>query len=254
MKKLLLPLLCLVFVTSCKESESEKYPLDKPVWEISDYENVVREIIYNTNDGEKFPTISDNPELFQRITDKAALAKILDDQSLGLNYRQEFSEKLFNEWRSLIEAYSIKDKQDKFVYPMEVVKLRDWGYYIQIQYFKLGNEGIRKDAVNPDDLEVQQVIGDNKQIVVSNFVSGISFLTDEDALTNEALNEYGNVLKTNYTQLIETFGGANFIELKQTINDILKKVKSENIKSALNEIRTLIESKEAAKEADAVEN
>ena len=253
MKHLLKTVILLLLITSCKNEASGDYPIDKSVWDITDYENVAQEILYGTPDGEKFPTMADNPEVFSKLVDKNAVAQVLDDESLGLNYRQEYSEKLFSVWRNLIEAYSIKDRQDKFIYPLEVVKLRDWGYFIQIKYFKLGNDAIRKDAVDPQDSNVQRVIGENKQTIIDNFESGISFLTEEDALTSEALEEYSVVLKSNYTTLIETFTGANYGEMEETIDDILKKIKSDSIKKSLSEIKTLIESKKNTETSDTVD-
>jgi len=241
MKHLLRTTFLLLVISSCKNDTSGNYPVEKPVWDIADYESITQEILYGTPDGEKFPTMAENPEVFSKLIDKNNIAQVLDDESLGLNYRHEYAEKLFNIWRSLLDGYSIKDRQDKFVYPLEVVKLRDWGYFIQIKYFKLGNDAIRKDAVDPQDPGVQRIIGENKQAVINNFINGITLLTDEDALTDEAVEEYSVILKSNYTTLIETFKGANYGEMAETINDILKKVKSESVKQSLSEIKALID-------------
>lgn len=241
--KNLLKLICLLLLLNSCKKENQDYPMEKPVWDMTDYENVKTEILFGTPEGEKFPGFSQNTEVFLRLTDKTSISKILDDNSLGIQYRQEYSEKLFNLWRDLVEGYSTLDKQDKFIYPMELVKLRDWGYYIQIKYFKLGNEEILKKAVSEDD--VKSVLNENEQTVVNNFIHGISFLTQEHALNEEAAQEYAKILKDNYTLLIETFPNADYLHMESTIDDILKKVKTNSIKESLNEIKKAIEATKA---------
>jgi|SRR5690606_4067370 len=236
--KFLLIVLIISF-TSCKDNSSN-YPMEKPVWDLEDYKNVSGEILYNTPDDEKLPGYSNNQDVFLRLTDKNNISAILDDENLGLEYRKNYSDELFSIWRSLVDGYSLKDKQDNFVYPQELVKIRDWGYFVQIKYFNLGNNAILQDAVNPD--QVKDVITDNEQIIVDNFIYGISFLTDEHALDEAAISAYSNVLMENYELLIKTFPNANYSSMLRTIEDMNKKLKSEKLKSALNHISELIKS------------
>jgi hypothetical protein len=240
MKNTITTLLTAAILTiSCGKKE-ENYPIDKQVWEIDDYKNAAQEIKYGTAEDEKYPTLAENPEVFKRLTDKNAVDNILNDETLGLSYRQKYSEELFDVWRTLVEAYSAKDRQDKYIYPMELVKVRDWGYHLQIKYFKLGNDGILKDAVDTNDLAVQNVVRSNEQTAVDNFETGISFLTDEDALTTDAVNEYSNVLTENYIVLANTFKTADYTEMISAIDNISKKIKSNNLKQSLSEIKAVL--------------
>lgn len=242
MKNTLFTLLSFAILAISCEKKSEAFPVDKQVWEIEDYQAAAQEIKYGTPEDEKYPTLIENPEVFTKLTDKSAVDKILDDETLGLSYRQKYSEDLFDVWKTLVEAYSVKDRQDKYVYPTELVKVRDWGYHLQIKYFKLGNDGILKDAVDPNDLAVQNIVKTNEQTAVDNFETGISFLTDEDALTTEAVKEYSAVLEDNYIALANTFKTADYTEMISVIDNISKKIKSDDLKQSLSEIKKAFQS------------
>ncbi|OIQ15368.1 MAG: hypothetical protein BM557_11405 [Flavobacterium sp. MedPE-SWcel] len=233
----------ILLLSSCKEDDSEKYKLNKPVWDIEDYKSVTSDIIYNTPDGELLPTFSSNPALFNKIVDKNNISKVLDDENLGLDYREKYGEKLFDIWRNMHGEYLDTDRQDKFIYPIEIVKLKEWGYFIQIKYFKLGNDAIIKNAVDPDGASVQNLIKSNEQVAVDNFELTISFLTNESSLNDKACNEYSAFLINNYRNLSKTFPKANYNSLIKTIDNILKKINSTSLKEALNLIKEEINAK-----------
>ncbi len=249
MKHYSLAFTLLLIVTSCAKKRYEQLPLDKPHWEIHDYEEVVNSIRFETPEGEKYLNLQDDGPAFNRLIDKENISAILDDDKLGLSYRNEFAEKMFNVYRDLDETYSGLDRQDKYIYPLELVKIKDWGYFIQLKYFKLGNEQIIKNVVDAESSNVKNVILQNEQTIISNFDSGIEFLTKEDALPEEAINEFSSTIDRYYPQLLETFPNGNYTEMLKKINAILKKVKSENLKKSLSNIKVLIEKQEKSKES-----
>jgi hypothetical protein len=242
MRKLSL-FITIVFLSlvSCKDDRFKDIPMEKPYWDIEDYENVTNDILFQTKDDEKLPNLQDNPAIFNKIINKENISAILDDEKLGLSFRKEFAEKIFHISHQLEDGYSVLDRQDKFIYPLELVKLTDWEYFIQVKYFKRGNEEIVKKSINPDDDDVKSVLKANERIVIKNFRIGLDFLAQEDALNDEAIDEYSHSLKENYTALMQAFPNGNYDDWLETINSLNKKVRSEKLKKALEEIKIMVE-------------
>ena len=234
-------ILILLFTISCKEDHYKDIPFDKPHWDASDYENTAQSIIFGTPEGEQFPGINNRPEIFNRIIDKENINGVLEDNSLGLKFRNEFAESVFKVSRDLLSAYSSLDRQDKFIYPSELIKLREWGFFVQLKYFKLGNEEILKDVVNPEDNSVKSVIHSNEQTLIDNFEYGIEFANKEDALTEETVTEYAKVIDDYYTQLLQYYPDGDYTPMLETTVNVSKKIKSAALKKSLDKLKMLIE-------------
>lgn len=235
-----------LLLTACTTKNNLKdIPLEKKYWNYEDYDNVVREIRYGTPENEKMPNYSD-PEtapIISKLLDKENISIVLDDNQLGLKHRNEFSNNMFQVYKDLDDAYSILDRQDNFVYPVELVKVKDWGLFLQIKYFKLGNDNILKNAVNTKDSNIVNAIKSNEDAIISNFESSISFLTNEGSLSEDAKNEYSNLLDQNFPKLIETFPNGDYGSMLSTIKNMELKISSSKIKNSLQKIKSLIENK-----------
>lgn len=209
--------------------------MDKRYWDLEDYESAVREIRYRIEDPSALPRFSDplTGPVITKLVDKQNVAVILEDETLGLDFRQEQAEGFFHATGDLTESYRVMDKQDKFIYPKELVELIDFNLYVQLLYFKLGNESIIKDAVNPESSEVARVVGRNAQIVVDNFEIYIKLLAKQGALDDAALRQYAQIINDRYSELIETFPSSSYAGITASAESVSKKVNNPALESAL---------------------
>lgn len=238
----LLAIIFTIFSFSCKQKLPDNYHMDKRYWDISDYSSAITQIKYITPKEEGLPRLSDplTAPVFNKLVDKENVSVVLGDEQLGIKHRNELAQKYFNFSKDIINIYQVLDIQDKFVYPIELVKAIEFGLHTQLLYFKLGNDEIIKDAINPENADVKHVIVRNEQIVANNFNIYIEFLTNEDAFNDAALKEYSTLLLTYFPRLIKEFPSANYSEMKNNATQIREKVKSKEIKDALNYVVRVI--------------
>lgn len=249
MPKLILFLVATFLVVSCGNKMSENFHMDKPIWDISDYDAAIHEIKFKMPKEEGLPRLSD-PELaavFLKLVDKENVNIVLADPQLGLEYRLEVGEKFFLIAKDIVELYSEKNVQDQFVYPTEFVKAIDFSLNIQVQLFKIGNDNILKGSLDTNDYSVRSTIDKNTDAIISNFAMYFDFLSKEDSFSDEALNEFATVINSQFTRLNSSFPKGDFGALKQVSILLKDKVKSENVKNALSTLITTIEEKEQAK-------
>lgn len=249
MPKLILFLVATFLVVSCGNKMSENFHMDKPIWDISDYDAAIHEIKFKMPKEEGLPRLSD-PELapvFLKLVDKENVNIVLADPQLGLEYRLEVGENFFAIAKDIEELYSEKNVQDQFVYPTEFVKAIDFSLNIQVQLFKIGNDNIIKGSLDSLDSSVRSVVNRNIESIISNFVMYFDYLLKEDSFTEESLNEFATVINTQFPRLLNTFPDGDFGALKQISIQLKEKIKNENVKNALSTLITTIEEKEQAK-------
>src|SRR5690606_27389081 len=163
MIKLIQLTLCLVILSSC--GQQSRFPLDKRYWDVNDYDQVIFEIEFKTPEGEAYPSLSD-PELspvFNKLVDKENVSVVVTDEALGLRHRSQFAEEMFEQCRDLTKIYSVMDREDKFVYDREFVETLKFMLFVEIHYFKLGNEVILEEADDPNSTGVKNIIQNNEE-------------------------------------------------------------------------------------------
>ena len=236
--------LCL---TSCKEEN--KFPLEKKYWDITDYDNVIREIKYGTKPDEKLPTF-DNPEtklLVEKLTDEENFKVVLDDNALGLKHRNEIAQQFFEKWKDMNSIYNEIDRTDKYVYEKEYIEVFNFGLELQLKYFKLGNDEIIEKSDDPKSLSVINTVDSNTGTLVNNMIIYLDEINNEKSYTNVGLDLIASGIDKNFIDLINTYPNFNYENLLEKVNLMLKKTKSENIKQSLTKLKNFIESKKTPK-------
>lgn len=241
---------CLIlFFSACGSNNNSNlndiYHLDKKFWNANDYKNAVERIKYSTNKQEKKPcySIPEKAPIIRKLIDKGNIAVTIEDNALGLKHRSDFASEIFNHYRNLSEVYQELDREDKFVYPVELADILNFGLYLQLNYFDLGNKEILQNSDNPDDPYVKSILSSNIQTLIGNYCNYLGFINQEKAFSDEALNVYIKGIEDYFTQLIEKFPNANFHVMNQKAQDMLKKSNSEKTKTALNNLISKIEAK-----------
>jgi hypothetical protein len=236
--------LCLV---SCKEEN--KFPLEKKYWDVTDYDNVIREVKFGTKPDEKLPTF-DNPEtklLVEKLTDEENFKVVLDDKELGLKHRNEIAQQFFEKWKDMNTIYNQIDRTDKYIYEREYVEVFNFGLELQLKYFKLGNDEIIEKADDPNSLSVINTVNRNTETLVNNMIIYLDEINNEKSYTNVGLDLIASGIDKNFTDLINTYPNYNYSSLLEKVDLMLKKTKSENIKQSLTKLKQLIESKKPTK-------
>jgi len=77
---------------------------------------------------------------------------------------------MFDKYKSLLDYYNKLDREDKYIYPSEIADIVILGVYTQIHYFKLGNEKIMKESINPNSDDTKDVLNKNAQFIVGNII------------------------------------------------------------------------------------
>jgi len=220
---------------SCNNSNkvSSNYHLEKKYWAIEDYDAAIAGLDC-TIESQKLPNLSDNTaEIFKKIADIDNVSIVTEDNSLGLKHRDNFATEMFDKYKTIYKHYSKQDREDKYIYPSEIAQISIFGIYTQIQYFKLGNENIAKEAINPNSDETKNLITSNAQIIVDNIKYSLDICKKEDALTPDAIHILDEGYEKYLPLLFKTFPTANYTEVKAQINMLLTTVKSIETKKML---------------------
>lgn len=226
----------LLVVTMLFACES-RFPMEKRFWTPDDYRKVWYEIEFNTPKGEAYPRFSD-PEsapVVRKIIDPKNYEVILEDPELGLTYRNEVSQGFFKNINYIADAYTGMDAQDKFIYAEELAELKNFFLGFQVVYFRVGNERI---ASQSDD---KSTIRRNEQIIIENFNNHLEGLRQEKSYGTYAAR-LADGINIHFASLIETFPTANYTSMIATTKDIREKVETPEIKSALSQLITRLES------------
>lgn len=230
----------MVLIVACASEETkttDRYNLSKKYWGIEDYKNVNHQISYMDKD-EKVPNYSDPAKapIFQKIIDKNNLAVVVEDHALGLSHRSDFASGIFDQYRKLHGHYQDTDREDKYLFPLELVELEKFGLYVQIHYFDLGNQNIIQDADDPEDAHVQRIMRGNEKTLVSNFNLYLDEVKRENAFNAAALSAYINGLNEYFPMLLEKFPKANVATLEDKVEDMTKKARSQELIDALDSL------------------
>lgn len=235
--------LLFVCLTSCKEEN--KFPIEKKYWDITDYDNVIREIKFGGNPDEKLPTF-DNPEtkvLLEKLTDEENFRVVLDDKELGLKHKNEIAQQFFEKWKDMSTIYREIDRTDKYIYEKELIEVLNFGLELQIKYFKLGNDEIIDKSDDPNSESVKSIVNSNTNTLVNNMMVYLDEINNEKSYSDIGLDLISNGIDKNFTELLKIYPDNNYESLLEKVNLLLNKTKSENIKQSLTKLKQLIESK-----------
>lgn len=242
-KYFLLALVCLT-LTNCKTEEHE-FPLDKRYWDTNDYDNVILELRFGYESDEKKPTF-DNPEkriIVQKLTDEQNFKIVLNDNELGLKHRNSVATEFFNHWNDMQDIYQATDRKDKYLYDKEMLAVWQYGLSLQLDYFKLGNDKIKESADDPNSSRVKNIINSNVGTLISNYTIYLDEINNENAFTEEGKTKLAKGIDMYFSKLIALYPDANYSGMKKKAELMLKKSKSNKIKSSLTKLIELIESK-----------
>jgi len=230
-------------LTGCHSSKTDNFPMEKPYWDAMDYDNVISEIEFRTPDGEKYPALND-PEtspIFNKLIDRNNISSVVEDNTLGIRHRSEFAANMFDEYRDLAKLYSVMDREDKYVYDQEFVAILSFGLYLQIHYFKLGNDKILQEADNAST--VKGIISSNQQTIISNFNNYLDFVNQENSFAEESLQNYSAGIDESFSKLMETFPEANFKSMITKATDMEKKATHPSLKNSLSNLISKLKNK-----------
>jgi hypothetical protein len=243
-KALVFASMLLTALYSCNSGPdyTQLYRMEKQFWDAGDYENAIYKIS-STAAGDKKPCygVPETAPVFAKLVNKQNVAVIVEDEALGVQHRYEFAESMFGHSRDMYEAYSTLNREDKYEYPQELVDVLSFNLYVQNAYFELGNQNILKNADDPNETRVKNIITSNQQILVDNYTLYLDLVNDEAAFTTDALQGYINILNEYFPPLIDKYPNANFMGMKEKCNKMLNKAKSESLKSALTAVITKID-------------
>ena len=157
---------------SCNNSSnkiSPNYHVEKKYWTLEDYDSAITELDC-TLEGQKLPNLSDanTAVVFNKLVDINNVSIVVEDNSLGIKHRDNFATEMFDKYKKLYKLYSKLDREDKYIYPSEIAEIVVFGIYTEIHYFKLGNENIAKESINPNSEESINLITNNAQVIVDN--------------------------------------------------------------------------------------
>ncbi len=246
MKNTKLIFLAFIFLTlnNCK-TEGDKFPLNKRYWDTNDYANVIRTLKYDYQSDEKLPTFGDPKTrvIVEKLTDQQNYNIVLDDNELGLKYKNEIAETFFNRWKDMNSIYRATDRKDNYLYEREMIEVFQFGLALQLKYFKLGNDQMLANSDDPNSDGVKFYINSNINSLINNFILYLDEIKNENAFSIEGKKLYAKGINKYFTQLIEQNPEAKYNDLEKKIDLLLKKSESQNIKSALNKLDRLIDSK-----------
>lgn len=250
MTKIKIILLAIIFLnlTNCT-TEKHNFPTEKRYWDTQDYADVIRELKYGYESDEKLPTF-DDPEtriVVEKLTDSQNYDIVLDDNELGLKYRNEVAQTFFLRWKDMQGIYQATDRKDKYLYDKEMLAVWQFGLGLQLSYFKLGNDQILENADDPSSSRVKNNINSNINTLIKNYIIYLDIINEEDALSDEGKSKFSAGIDKYFTQLVDLYPGANYTGMERKIELMEKKTKSDKIKNSLTKLKNLIESKKKQK-------
>ncbi len=240
---ILLAIICLL-LTNCK-NENDKYPIDKRYWDAMDYANVIQELKYGIDQDENLPSLDDpeNRIVYEKLIDQQNFKVVLDDNELGLKHRSKVATDFFMRWRDMNTIYRTTDRKDNYIYDRELVKVYHFGLALQLRYFKLGNDVIIESSDDPNSDRAKNVIDSNIEALIGNYNNYLDEINEEKAFSDEGERLLSSGIDEYFTELLELYPEANYRGMLRKIKLLKKKSNSEIIKSSLEKIAKLIESR-----------
>lgn len=250
MNRIVIPALTFLFFTAACESGpdyNELYRLNKQYWDAADYENAVYKI-NGTAPDQKKPSygVPEKAQIFQKLVDKQNLQVVAEDDALGLKHRAEFASRIFDVYRMMVDAYSNLDREDKYVYPQELVDILKFGLYLQVHYFELGNQEMLQSADDPNDVGIQSTVKQNIQTLVGNYTIYLDYVKREKSFPAETVKSYADGINEYFPALIDAYPNANYTQMRSKAEDMLNKAESPDLKTALTNLIAKIDANKAA--------
>lgn len=226
-------------------NEKHQFPTDKRYWDINDYDEVVRTLRFGYENDEKLPNFNDpkTKNVVEKLTDEQNYKIVLDDEKLGLKHKNRIAEKFFNEWKDMSRIYESTDRKDMYIYDKELLATWHFGLGLQLRYFKLGNDNIKENADDPNSKVVKNSIDSNINTLIKNYLIYLDEINNENSFTEEGKSKLANGIDLYFSQLVTLYPNANYKSMKNKAELMLKKSKSNKIKSSLNKLITIIDSK-----------
>ena len=237
-------LIAVLVLTNC-ESEKHEFPVDKRYWDLNDYDKVILELNYGYEPDEKLPSFDDPKTriIAEKLTDQNNFNVVLDDEELGLKHKNKIAEKFFMEWKNMTKIYNRLNRKDEYLYDKEMLAVWHFGLGLQLKYFKLGNEDLRDSADDPNSMVVKSNINSNIKTIINNFIIYLDEVNNEKAFTVEGRKKFASGIDKYFSALIELYPDANYKLMKNKAELMLKKSKTDVIKSSLKNLIKLIDSK-----------
>src|SRR5882757_8488316 len=145
-KKLALNCLLLIIVLFCfscgGSDENAGFPMDKKYWAAEDYHKANDQLLILNGNNSELPNL-DNPKtasVFNKLVDTNNISVVANDNQLGLTNRTDFAKDIFSEYKDLARKYTGIDRQDKYKYPVELVRILKFGLALQVPYIQLENQ------------------------------------------------------------------------------------------------------------------
>jgi hypothetical protein len=232
----LLLLICFS-ITNCKNDEF-KFPIEKRYWDLNDYDEAIRELRFGYEQDEKLPTL-DNPStkvIVLKLTDEENYKVVLEDEELGLKHRNDVATKFFEYCQDMTKIYNQLDRKDNYIYDVEMVTVQHFGLGLQQSYFKLGNEQIKERADDPNSLSVKSTLDSNIRILIDNYLIYLDIINQEGSLSDEGKKKLAEGIDKYFGKLVSIYPKANFSAMKRKAELMLKKSKSEVVKSSLTKL------------------
>ncbi|TRZ43992.1 hypothetical protein [Robertkochia solimangrovi] len=249
MKRINLILLLLTcFISTHCTTEKHQFPLDKRYWDLVDYEASILELNYGYDTDEKLPNFND-PEtrlIVEKLTDHQNFKVVLDDEELGLKHRNEYAQKFFTQWKNMSKIYKDQDRKDQYLYDKEMLAVWHFGLDLQVRYFTLANTEIKESADDPNASKVSYTLNKNLESMINNYLIYMDELNNEKAFSEEGKEILAEGIDTYFTELVEIYPEANFDKMKKKAELMLKKSESDKVKSSLERLIDLIDSKKTA--------
>lgn len=141
------------------------------------------------------------------------------------------------------KIYDALDRKDQYLYDKEKLAIWHFGLGLQLKYFKLGNDQIKENADDPNSSRVKNNINSNVNTLISNYLIYLDEINNEKAFTESGKDKLADGIDKYFPALIELYPDANYIGMKNKAELMLKKTESNKIKSSLNRLIELIDSK-----------
>ncbi|OBQ51994.1 hypothetical protein JJL45_02780 [Tamlana sp. s12] len=237
--------ICCLALTQCKTEEDHEYPINKRYWDVDDYDKAILELRFGYENDEKKPTFS-NPEgrvVVEKLTDQQNFLVVLRDNELGLKHRNDVASEFFKHWQDMQQIYTATDRKDKYVYDMEMLAVWQYGLGLQLDYFSLGNEQIKESADDPNSTSLKRRVDSNIKILINNYIIYLDEINDEKSFSEAGKAKLAEGIDVYFSKLIALYPNGDYSGMKKKAELMLNKSESKEIKSSLNKLIALIDSK-----------
>lgn len=242
-KTIALLILACIGLSSCKKENEHQFPLEKRYWDANDYKEVVFELKYAYDVDEKLPTF-ENPNtrpIVEKLTDQENFEVVLNDQELGLKYKNRIAEKFFKEWQEMSDVYSSTDRKDHYPYEKEFLSVWHFGLGLQLKYFKLGNDYIIENADDPNSRNIMNKVGSNVKTLIRNYMIYLDLVDNENAFSEEGIEIFASGIDKYFTELHSLYPNSDYSEMKRKSELMLEKSNSAKIQSSLKNLLKVID-------------